>query len=108
MSIDSSCSVDVIIRLKGAQVKNGIAISVVFAILRGSMTCYPGCLTIVRFYFYYLTSLQTEVLLSEVFLATKGSFFASRTLTWYDYCSRNWPGCGRPEARGYVKARELP
>ena len=42
------------------------------------------------------------ILLNEaLFFASQGRFFASRTFTWYHYCSRNWSSCGRPEARAH-------
>ena len=46
------------------------------------------------------------ILISEaLFLRLKVVFFAPRAFTWYHYCSHNWSGCGRPEARGQVRAR---
>ena len=44
------------------------------------------------------------ILLSEALFATQGSFFASKTFTWYHYCSQIWSGCGSPEAKGQERA----
>ena len=72
---------------------------------RGAIsTSYQSYRRIVHF--YYLPIFQTELFCWEkLFYATQGRFFASRTFTWYQNCSRNQSSSGRPEARGQVRAR---
>ena len=75
----------------------------VSAICRRSLKGHPACLSIVRF--SYFPTFQSYFVEQSSFLSLKVVFFASRTFTWYHYCSRNQSGCGRPEAEGQVRAR---
>ena len=82
-----------------------VPLIVVSAIRRGSMKgYYLACLSIVRF--SYFPTQQTEIFcLAKLFFCDSKPFFASRVFTWFQFCSRNWSGCGRPEARGQMKPR---
>ena len=48
---------------------------------------------------------DSVILLSEAIVSDSRPFFATRTFSWYHYCSQIWSGCGRPETRGQVRAR---